>query len=106
VQLQAQSDEMTLAARDLVRLISTNSHVDFAAAKSIVICTEGGASLTIEGGNITFACPGTISIKGASKSFAGPAATSYGLPTFPKSICKRCKRNAAGSGSPFSVVGD
>jgi type VI secretion system secreted protein VgrG len=80
VQLQAQSDEMTLAARDLVRLISTNSHVDFAAAKSIVICTEGGASLTIEGGNITFACPGTISVKGASKSFAGPVKAGYVLP--------------------------
>ena len=106
VQLQAQSDAMTFAAHDLVRLISANSHIDFAAAKSIVICTEGGASLTVEGGNITFACPGTISIKAASKRFAGPASHSYGLPRFPKSICKRCKRNAAGSGSPFSVVGD
>jgi type VI secretion system secreted protein VgrG len=85
VQLQAQSDEMTLAARDLVRLISTNSHVDFAAAKSIVICTDGGASLTIEGGNITFACPGTISIKGASKSFAGPEKAGYVLPQMPQS---------------------
>ena len=106
VQLQAHSDAMTFAAHDLVRLISANSHVDFAAAKRIEICTEGGASLTIEGGNITFACPGTISIKAASKRFAGPASHSYGLPRFPKSICKRCKRNAAGSGSPFSVVGD
>jgi type VI secretion system secreted protein VgrG len=106
VQLQAQSDAMTFAAHDLVRLISADSHIDFAAAKRIVICTEGGASLTIEGGNITFACPGTISIKAASKRFAGPAAISYGLPAFPKSICKRCKRNAAGSGLPFSVVGD
>jgi uncharacterized protein involved in type VI secretion and phage assembly len=85
VQLQAQSDAMTFAAHDLVRLISANSHVDFAAAKSIVICTEGGASLTIEGGNITFACPGTISIKAASKSFAGPASQSYALPVMPRS---------------------
>jgi type VI secretion system secreted protein VgrG len=85
VQLQAQSDAMTLAAHDLVRLISANSHVDFAAAKSITLCTEGGASLTIEGGNITFACPGTISIKAASKSFAGPAGMGYALPVMPRS---------------------
>jgi len=85
VQVQAQSDEMTFAAHDLVRLISANSHLDFAAAKSIVICTEGGASLTIEGGNITFACPGTISIKAASKSFAGPASISHDMPAWSKS---------------------
>ena len=85
VQLQAQSDAMTFAAHDLVRLISANSHIDFAAAKSIVICTEGGASLTVEGGNITFACPGTISIKAASKSFAGPASISHDMPAWSKS---------------------
>ncbi len=106
IELQAQSDGMTLAAKELVRLISANSHVDFAAAKSITLCTEGGASLTIEGGNITFACPGTISIKATSKSFGGPTREVYVLPTFPKSVCKRCKRNAAGSGSPFSMVDD
>jgi type VI secretion system secreted protein VgrG len=107
VQLQAQSDEMTLAARDLVRLISTNSHVDFAAAKSITICTEGGASLTIEGGNITFACPGTISIKGASKSFAGPAGMGFALPVMPSSqpvICISCLFKAFHAGSPLAAL--
>lgn len=82
IELQAQSDEMTLAAKELVKLASANSHVDFAAAKSITLCTEGGASLTVEGGNITFACPGTISIKAASKSFAGPARMAPSLPEF------------------------
>ncbi len=104
VDLQAQSDELTFAAKELVKFASVNSHVDFAAAKSITLCTEGGASLTIEGGNITFACPGTISIKAASKSFGGPARQAYVLPKFPQSICKHCKRNAAASGSPFSLV--
>lgn len=106
VEFQAQSDEMTLAAKEPVKLVSANGHVDIAAAKSIVLCTEGGASLTIKDGNITFACPGTISIKATSKSFGGPTREAYVLPTFPKSVCKRCKRNAAGSGSPFSMVDD
>lgn len=104
IDIQAQSDTMTFAAKEMVRLISANSHVDFAAANSITFAVEGGASLTIEGGNITFACPGTLSIKSSSKSFAGPASMGYALPRFPKSICKRCKRSAANSGSPFSVV--
>ncbi|TCS32895.1 Rhs element Vgr protein [Paucimonas lemoignei] len=84
VDMQAQSDTMTFAAKELVRLISANSHVDFAAAKSIELCTEGGASLKIEGGNITFACPGKISIKAASKSFTGPARLNYALPQMPR----------------------
>ncbi|WP_292933024.1 type VI secretion system Vgr family protein [Noviherbaspirillum sp.] len=85
VELQAQSDEIRLAAKELVKLASVSSHVDFAAAKNITLCTEGGASVTIEGGNITFACPGTISIKGASKSFAGPTRMNPQLPELPAS---------------------
>lgn len=104
VQLQAHSDAMSFAAKEAVRIASANSHVDFAAAKSITLCTAGGASLTIEGGNITFACPGTLSVKAASKSFGGPARMNPVLPKFPNAICKRCKRNAAAAGAPFSLV--
>jgi type VI secretion system secreted protein VgrG len=85
VELQAQSDEMTFAAKELVKLMSANSRIDVAAAKSITLCTEGGASLTIEGGNITFACPGTISIKASSKSFSGPTNLTREMPAWSKS---------------------
>ncbi|HEY8099390.1 MAG TPA: type VI secretion system Vgr family protein [Burkholderiaceae bacterium] len=85
VDLQAQSDTMTFASKDLLKMISANSHLDFAAAKSITLCVEGGASLTIDGGNITFACPGLLSIKSSSKSFTGPTSQSYALPVMPAS---------------------
>ncbi|RJG07635.1 type VI secretion system tip protein VgrG [Noviherbaspirillum cavernae] len=104
IDLQAQSDAMTLAAKDLLQLLSANSHIDLAAAKSITLATEGGASMTIADGNITFACPGTISIRAGSKKFVGPVKQNYVLPKFPRSICKRCKRSAAATGSPFSVL--
>jgi uncharacterized protein (DUF2345 family) len=103
IDMQAQSDSMTFAAKELVRLISANSHIDFAAAKSITLCTEAGASVTIEGGNITFACPGTISIKASSKSFTGPERTGYALPMFPRSVCKECLMKALRAGSPFAI---
>ncbi|MGZ3241537.1 MAG: type VI secretion system Vgr family protein, partial [Burkholderiaceae bacterium] len=48
IDLQAQSDTMTFASKDLMKFISANSHIDFAAAKSIELCTEQGASLKIE----------------------------------------------------------
>lgn len=83
VELQAQNDAMTLAAKDLVRLVSAQSHVDFAAAKSITLATSGGASFVIEGGNITFACLGKISIRAQSKQFSGPAITDYQFPRLP-----------------------
>lgn len=104
IDLQAQTDALQLAAREQVKLASAAGHIDFAAARAIVMCTEGGASLTIEGGNITFACPGTLSIKASDKSFSGPTSVSQPLPKFPKSICKKCRRNAAASGAPFSMV--
>ncbi|MGZ5800746.1 MAG: DUF2345 domain-containing protein, partial [Burkholderiaceae bacterium] len=85
IDLQAQSDTMTFASKDLMKFISANSHIDFAAAKSIELCTEQGASLKIEGGNITFACPGLLSMKGSSKSFAGPTSQNYALPPMPRS---------------------
>ncbi len=85
VELQAQSDELTLAAKELVKLVSADSHIDFAAAKSIVLCTEGGASLTLEGGNVSFECPGTISMKSGSKEFGGPERNQFLLPVLPNS---------------------
>jgi type VI secretion system secreted protein VgrG len=104
VELQAQSDTMTFAAKELVRLISANSHIDFAAAKSITLCTEAGASLTIEGGNITFACPGTISIKASSKSFTGPTSSDYSLPAFPRSICVACLKKSLAAAPAFTTI--
>ncbi len=101
VELQAQSDAMTFAAKELVKLVSANSHIDFAAAKSITLAVEGGASLTIEGGNITFACPGTISIKASSKSFTGPADQGYALPIMPRTVCLECLAKRAAQRSAF-----
>jgi uncharacterized protein involved in type VI secretion and phage assembly len=104
IDMQAQSDTMTFAAKELVRLISANSHIDLAAAKSITLCTEAGASLTIEGGNITFACPGTISIKASSKSFTGPTSTDYPLPVFPRSICVACLKKSLTAAPAFTTI--
>jgi type VI secretion system secreted protein VgrG len=104
IDMQAQSDTMTFAAKELVKLISANSHIDFAAAKSITLCTAEGASLTIEGGNITFACPGTISVKASTKTFTRPTSMNYPLSSFPRSICKECLKKALATGQVFSIV--
>ncbi|QTQ35918.1 type VI secretion system Vgr family protein [Aromatoleum petrolei] len=81
IELQAQSDELKLLARDDLKLVSAGANIDFAAAKKIVLSVEGGASITIDGG-ITVACPGTITVHASKKSFGGPTSLSYDAPTF------------------------
>jgi type VI secretion system secreted protein VgrG len=103
---QAQSDTLTVQARDEVNVISANAHIDWAAAKSISLSTAGGANITIEGGNITVQCPGKLTIHAGVKSFEGPARLHYPLPEFSSSepkICEDCIKKAASEGSPLTV---
>ncbi|MEM5278485.1 contractile injection system protein, VgrG/Pvc8 family [Cupriavidus taiwanensis] len=81
--IQAQHDLLRLAAREDLTIVSANMNVDFAAAKRIRIATAGGAAITIEGGNITFECPGPIIYKAAQRKFEGPVNTNRDLPLFP-----------------------
>ena len=83
IEMQAQSDEMAFQAKDDLELVSIMEHIDFAAGKRIVIATEGGASITIDGG-ITVECPGTITVHASQKSFAGPTSLSREMNTWPK----------------------
>ncbi|NGZ85330.1 type VI secretion system Vgr family protein [Duganella aceris] len=104
IDLQAQADVLKVQARDEINVVSANAEVDWAAAKSITLSTAGGANITIEGGNITVQCPGKITIHAGTKHFIGPDKLAYALPALPHSICKKCKRDAAKSGAPFSLV--
>ena len=80
IELQAQSDKMQVAAKGDVTVQSASAHIDWAAAMRVVMSVAGGASITIEGGNITVMCPGTITVKASQKSFVGPETASYPLP--------------------------
>ncbi|TVT44148.1 MAG: DUF2345 domain-containing protein [Denitromonas halophila] len=82
IEMQAQSDEMAFQAKDDLELVSIMEHIDFAAGKRIVIATEGGASITIDGG-ITVECPGTITVHASKKSFGGPAHLSRDMNSWP-----------------------
>ncbi|KAG0921639.1 hypothetical protein G6F32_015009 [Rhizopus arrhizus] len=58
---------------------------ELAAPRTLHIATAGGASLTLEGGNLVVNCPGTITVHAGQKSFVGPAQLSYALPDMPTS---------------------
>ncbi len=104
IDFQAQHDELKIQAKDQIKLASTTKTVEIAASKKIRIATAQGASVTLENGDITFECPGTITYFSSQRKLAGPARGSYPLPLFPQSICIPCMLAAAKSGAPFSVL--
>jgi len=85
IDVQAQSDELKVQARDDINVISANAHIDWAAAKRISLSTAGGANITIEGGNITVQCPGKIKVHAGKKSLIDPANLNYPMPKLPRS---------------------
>jgi len=100
---QALRDKATIQARDEVNVISANSHIDWAAAKSISLSTAGGANITIDGGNITVQCPGKITVHAGRKSFTGPERLDYVLPRLPREVCVECLLKALKAGSALSL---
>ncbi|WP_046168574.1 DUF2345 domain-containing protein, partial [Chromobacterium vaccinii] len=103
VQVQAQSDAMELTADKDVTITSAKQtiHVN---AKQEILLTSGGAYIRLKDGKIELHAPGTISIKGASHNFSGPAQMNPPLPMFPKEICVECLLRSAKAGSAFSKV--
>ena len=85
IDIQAQADESRVQARDDVSVISANAHIDWAAAKRITLSTAGGASIAVDGGNITVQCPGKMTVHAGKKSLIDPANLNYPLPKLPRS---------------------
>jgi type VI secretion system secreted protein VgrG len=103
IDYQAQAGLINISAKRDVKVQSQTAHIDWAAAKKIVLSVSGGASITIEGGNITFELPGKLTVNAGKKSFVGPARENYPLPTLPRQVCLSCLLSAQASGSPFAA---
>ncbi len=79
----ALTDGMDLFAQQQLRVASESADVQI-SAKSKLTLNCGGASVVLEGGNITFHCPGAYTIKAASFTFVGPDNVPTELPLLPK----------------------
>jgi type VI secretion system secreted protein VgrG len=82
VSIQAQTARLELLADQSVAITSSSAGVTVLAQKTIVL-KAGGAAITLDGENITFACDGTFSVKGASQAWAGPERASVEMPGLP-----------------------
>ena len=87
VEIQAQNDGMDLFSEKQLRISSAGQDV-LVAAKQKVVVTSGGASITIENGNVEIHCPGKFTVKAASHSFEGPEGGDTPLPTLPQGDLK------------------
>lgn len=103
--IQAQAGTLQLAAQGLVHIQSQNANVDWAAAKRIVLATAGGACVTLGGGDIDIACPGTLRINAGQKSFVGAERERYPIDPFTRhDFCIECFLRAAQSAGALVPV--
>jgi uncharacterized protein involved in type VI secretion and phage assembly len=102
IDLQAQAGPAQIAAKQRLELKTASGVVNLAAAKRVVLAVSGGASIVIEGGQMTVQCPGTLTIKAGKKSMVGPGTQSWAMPQMPGSICVSCLLAARASASAFA----
>jgi type VI secretion system secreted protein VgrG len=82
VSLQAHTDALEIVADGAVTVVSVNDAIEIKARQKIVL-QAGQAAVTLEGGDITFACPGTFSVKGGRHVFDGGGSKAAGLTRLP-----------------------
>ncbi|MET3118477.1 uncharacterized protein (DUF2345 family), partial [Undibacterium sp. GrIS 1.8] len=80
--LQAHTGQLELLADKAITVVSVNDQIEINAKQKITL-QAGQSSITLEGANITFACPGNFTVKGGQHAFdagARGAATLAPLP--------------------------
>ena len=82
VSLQAHTDQLEILADKAITVISVNDVIEIKANQKIVL-QAGQSSVTLEGSNITFACPGNFTVKGGQHVFDGSAEKSANLMPLP-----------------------
>lgn len=68
VSLQAHTDQLEILADKAVTIISVNDSIEIKARQKITL-HAGQSSITLDGGNISFACPGNFTVKGGQHVF-------------------------------------
>ena len=70
VSLQANDGELELLAEQALTFTATDQRIDVLAQTKVVL-QAGNSAITLEGGNITFSCPGQFTVKASEHPFKG-----------------------------------
>ena len=90
VSLQAHTDGLEILADKEITVISVNDCIEIKAKEKIVL-QAGQSAVTLEGGNITFACPGKFTVKGGKHVFDGGANKATNLLNLPGESSEEAK---------------
>jgi uncharacterized protein (DUF2345 family) len=85
--LRAHTDAQQIWSEKDLTVQSTTDEIRIQASKSITL-TAGQSQIVIEGGNITFTCPGTWTVKGASHDWSSGGGFDTSLEVLPDSRVK------------------
>ena len=88
VSLQAHTDQLEILADKAVTIVSVNDVIEIKAKEKIVL-QAGQSSVTLEGGNITFACPGHFSVKGGQHVFRDGGRNTANIRALPGDLAKQ-----------------
>ncbi len=87
VSLQAHTDQLEILADKDVQVLSVNDSIEVLAKEKITL-QAGQTSITLDGANIIFACPGKFSVKGSAHDFMSGSADAAQLARLPDSRVK------------------
>ena len=85
--LRAHTDALDLQAEQELTLTSVGDEIH-AGAQGRIVLTAGSSRVVLDGGNITFTCPGTFTVKAAAHAFEGGGSAEPALPALPDSRAK------------------
>jgi type VI secretion system secreted protein VgrG len=85
VSLEAHTDRLEIIADQSISVISVNDGIDIKAKEKIVL-QAGQSAITLEDGNITFACPGEFTVMGGQHLFDGGARKTAALLNLPSEL--------------------
>src|SRR5574343_189955 len=85
--LRAHTDAQQIWSEKDLTVQSTTDEIRIQASKSITL-TAGQSQIVIEGGNITFTCPGTWTVKGAGHDWSGGSSRTASFSKLPDTRAK------------------
>jgi type VI secretion system secreted protein VgrG len=106
VSVQAHTGALEILADQAITITSVNNRIDLKANSQITL-QAGQTTITLNGGNITFTCPGQFSAKGGQHPFSGGSSQAAQLSVrpngiVPSKICIPCLLKAAAAGSALT----
>ncbi|MGE8225072.1 MAG: type VI secretion system Vgr family protein [Stenotrophomonas sp.] len=90
VSLQAHDGELELLSNQAITISATDARIDV-LAQSKVVLQAGSSAITLEGGDITFSCPGEFTVKAGDHPFLAGANEPAKLALLPIQLASKMK---------------